>query len=58
MVLPGGAFSKGDGGQSKGDFSQFGEAWAERPPMEQSSCSAYQKQGEQVPPPKDDECPL
>lgn len=52
------AEAKGDGGQSKGDFSQFGEAWAERPPMEQSSFSDYQKKGEQVPTPKDDECPF
>lgn len=58
MVLAGGTSSKGDGGQSEGNFSQFGEARTERPPMEQSSFSDYQKQGEQVPPPKDDECPF
>lgn len=58
VVLPGGAFSKGDGGQSEGNFGQFGEARAERPSMEQSSFSDYQKQGEQVPPPKDDEYPF
>ena len=58
VVLPDSAFSKEDGGQGKGDFSQFGEERTERPPMEQSSFSDYQKQGEQVPPPKDDECPF
>ena len=58
VVLPGGTSSKGDGGQGKGNFSQFGEARAERPPMVQSSFSDYQKQGEQVPPPKDDEYPF
>lgn len=46
VVLPGGTSAKGDGGQGKGDFSQFGKAQDERPPMEQ------------VPPPKDDECPF
>lgn len=58
VVLPGGTSSKGDGGQSEGNFGQFGEARTERPPMEQSSFSNYQKQGEQVPTPQDDECPF
>lgn len=58
VVLPGSAFSKGDGGQSEGNFSRFGEARTERPPMVQNSFSDYQKQGEQVPPPKDDEYPF
>ena len=46
VVLAGGTSSKGDGGQGKGDFSQFGEAGDEQPPMGQ------------VPPPKDDDYPF
>ena len=43
----------------RGDFGQFGEARQEPPPMEQTSFSDYSsKQGEQVPPPKDEDLSL
>lgn len=45
--------------QDRGNFGQFGEVRDERPPMEETSFSDYSpKQGEQVPPPKDDDLPF
>lgn len=45
--------------KNRGNFGQFGEVLDERPPMEQTSFSDYSsKQGEQVPPPKDEDLPF
>lgn len=45
--------------KDRGDFGQFGEVRQEPPPMEQTSFSDYSsKQGEQVPPPKDEDLPF
>lgn len=44
--------------KDRGDFGRFGEVRDERPPMEKTSFSDFQKQGEQVPPPKDEDLPF
>lgn len=44
--------------KDRGDFGQFGEVRDERPPIEQKRFSDYPKQGEQVPPPKDEDLPF
>lgn len=44
--------------KDRGDFGQFDEVRDERPPMEQKIFSDYPKQGEQVPPPKDEDLPF
>lgn len=45
--------------KDRGDFGRFGEVRQEPPPMEQTSFSDYRsKQGEQVPPPKDEDLPF